>query len=65
VKLSVDGGDLVDDTTMYKCIVRSLIYMTITRPYLNYVVCSCESIRANTTKATFGCNEAHMEVHKT
>jgi len=24
-----------------------------------------ESIHANTTKATFGCNEAHIEVHKT
>ncbi len=23
-----------------------------------------ESIHANTTKATFGCNEAHIEVHK-
>jgi hypothetical protein len=35
VKLSADEGDLVEDTTMYKCIV---VYMTITRPYLNYVV---------------------------
>jgi hypothetical protein len=38
VKLSVDERDLVDDTTMYKCIVGSLIYMTITRPNLSYVV---------------------------
>jgi len=38
VKLSADEGDLVKDTTMYKCIVGSLIYMTITRPNLNYVV---------------------------
>jgi hypothetical protein len=38
VKLSVDEGDLVEDTTMYRCIVGSLIYMTITRPDLNYVV---------------------------
>jgi hypothetical protein len=36
VKLSVDEGYLVEDTTMYKHIVRSLIYMTITRPYLSY-----------------------------
>ncbi len=28
VKLSVDEGDLVEDTTMYRCIVGSLIYMT-------------------------------------
>jgi hypothetical protein len=38
VKLSVDEGDLVEDTTMYKRIVGSLIYMTITRPYLSYVI---------------------------
>jgi hypothetical protein len=38
VKLSADEGDLVKDTTMYKCIVGSLIYMTITRPNLNYAV---------------------------
>jgi hypothetical protein len=38
VKLSVDEGDLAEDTTMYKCIVGSLIYMTITTPDLNYAV---------------------------
>jgi hypothetical protein len=38
VKLSADEGDLVEDTTMYRCIVGSLIYMTITRPNLSYVV---------------------------
>jgi hypothetical protein len=38
VKLSVDEGDLVEDTTMYRHIVGSLIYMTITRLDLNYAV---------------------------
>jgi len=38
VKLSADEGDLVEDVTMYRRIVGSLIYMTITRPYLSYVV---------------------------
>ncbi len=38
VKLSADEGDLVEDTTMYRHIVGSLIYMTIIRPDLNYVV---------------------------
>jgi hypothetical protein len=38
VKLSANEGDIVEDTTMYKCIVGSLIYMTITRPDLSYAV---------------------------
>ncbi len=38
VKLSVDEGDFVEDTTMYKRIVRSLIYMTIIRPNLSCVI---------------------------
>jgi hypothetical protein len=38
VKLSVNERDLVEDTTMYKHIVGSLIYMTITRPDLSYAV---------------------------
>jgi hypothetical protein len=38
VKLNADEGELVEDTTMYKHIVGSLIYMTIIRPYLSYVV---------------------------
>ncbi len=61
VKLSVDEGDLVEDTTMYRHIVGSLIYMT------RFELCnwSGESIHANTMKATFGCSEAHTEVHKT
>ena len=36
--LSVDEGDFVEDTTMYRHLVGSLIYMTIIRPYLSYVV---------------------------
>jgi hypothetical protein len=38
VKLSADEGDHVEDTTMYKRIVGSLIYMTITRPDLSYTI---------------------------
>jgi hypothetical protein len=38
VKLSADEGDLVEDTVMYKRIVRSLIYMTIIRLDLSYAV---------------------------
>ncbi len=38
MKLSADEGDFVEDTTMYRRIVGSLIYMTITRPNLSYAV---------------------------
>ncbi len=38
MKLSEDEGDVVEHTTMYRRIMGSLIYMTITRPNLNYVV---------------------------
>jgi len=38
VKLSADEGDLVEDTTIYRRIVGSLIYMTITRPNLSYAI---------------------------
>jgi hypothetical protein len=38
VKLSAYEGDLVQDTTMYKHIVRNLIYMTTTRLDLSYAI---------------------------
>jgi len=38
VKLSANEGNLVEDTTMYKCIVGNLIYMTIIRLNLNYAI---------------------------
>jgi hypothetical protein len=37
-KLSADAGEVLEDATMYKKIVGSLIYMTITKPDLNYTV---------------------------
>ncbi len=38
MKLSADERDLMEDTTMYRHIARNLIYMTIIRPYLSYVI---------------------------
>ena len=39
VKLSADIGDEIEDPTMFRRIVESLIYMTMTRLDLSYVVC--------------------------
>jgi hypothetical protein len=38
VKSNANEGDLVEDTTMYKRIMRSLVYMTITRLDLNHAI---------------------------
>ena len=38
MKLSADAGELLEDPTMYRRIVGSLIYMTITRPDLSYAI---------------------------
>ena len=38
VKLSAEKGKLLEDVILYICIVGSLIYMTITKPDLSYVV---------------------------
>jgi len=65
VKLNANEGDLLEDTTMYRRIVESLIYMTITRSDLCYVVGMVSQFMQKTTNATFGCNEAHTKVHKT
>ena len=45
-KLTQDGGELIDDVTMYRSMVGSLIYMTMTRPktsvmQLGWLVSSC------------------------
>ena len=38
VKYRKDEGDLMDEPTFYRCLVRSLIYLTTTRPDISYVV---------------------------
>jgi len=65
VELNANEGDLMEDTTMYRRIVGSLIYMTIARPNLNYVVRVVSQFMQTPRKPHFGCNEVHTEVHKT
>ncbi|RVW81941.1 Retrovirus-related Pol polyprotein from transposon TNT 1-94 [Vitis vinifera] len=38
VKYRKDEGDLLDDPTLYRCLVGSLIYLTTTRPNISYAV---------------------------
>ena len=38
VKYKKDEGGLLDDPTLYRCLVGSLIYLTTTRPDISYVV---------------------------
>ena len=38
VKLQIDAGTEIENVTMYRQMVGSLIYLTITRPDLSYVV---------------------------
>jgi hypothetical protein len=58
-KLSADAGEILEDATMYRKIVGSLIYMTITRLDLNYTVWVGKLVYAGSLKATFGWCEAH------
>ncbi|MCO5605807.1 hypothetical protein L7F22_059991 [Adiantum nelumboides] len=38
LKLRIDEGEVLDDARMYRKIVSSLIYMTISRPDLSYAI---------------------------
>lgn len=38
MKLSANGGELVESTIMYRLIVKNLIHITITRPNLNHTI---------------------------
>ena len=43
-KLSAQVGDVVEDVTMYRKIIGSLIYLTIMMPNLSYIVGLATSI---------------------
>jgi hypothetical protein len=65
VKLSVDESDLVENTTCTK--MHSGEFYLHDHHKARFELCSWsgESIHANNTKATFGCSETHIKVHKT
>lgn len=53
VKLSKKGGGAVLDTTLYKQMIGSLMYLTVTRPDLTFVVCLASRYMENPTEAHF------------
>ena len=48
MKLSVEKGELLEDVIMYRCVVGTLIYMTITRPYIELCCGVGELVYAST-----------------
>ena len=66
MKLRADCGDEVEDITMYRKMVGSLIYMTITRSDLSYVVGLVsqfmQSPHAKSTQASFRCSKKDIEI---
>ena len=64
VKLSVEKCEFVEDVTMYIHIVGSLIYMIYHQTRFDLCYGFGESIHASTKEATFGCNQAHIEVYE-
>lgn len=53
VKLSKKGGGVAVDTTLYKQIIGSLMYLTVTRPDLAFVVGLASRFMENPTEAHF------------
>ncbi|MCO5577735.1 hypothetical protein L7F22_031567 [Adiantum nelumboides] len=73
LKLRIDEGEVLDDATMYRRIVGSLIYMTISRPDLSYavglvqdpIVIYCDNINSIqlAQNPLFHACTKHVEVH--
>ena len=55
VKISARKGEILEDVIVYRCIVGTLIYMTITRLDLSYAMGLCESVYESIEEATFEC----------
>jgi len=56
IVLSREGGESVN-STLYKQLVGSLMYLTVTRPYIIYVVCLISLYMADP-------KEEHMQIAK-
>ena len=63
-KLRSDVGEVLEDATLYRKVVGSLIYATLTRPNMCHEVRSIKLVYASTSKATFGCCEKSALIFK-
>ena len=61
MKLSIEKGELLEYVIVYRCIVGSLIYMTITRPDLSYAV-GLVSLFIQVLRKSHLCGYTHIEI---
>jgi len=63
LKLTFTDGDLLRDPTKYHKLVGRLIYLTITRPNIVYLVRALSQFIARVSQNTLGCNITISRVH--
>ncbi|RVW44711.1 Retrovirus-related Pol polyprotein from transposon RE1 [Vitis vinifera] len=59
VKYRKDEGDLLDDPTLYRRLVRSLIYLTTTRPDISYAVHQVSQFYVFSSASPSCCSSKH------
>ena len=53
VKLDNDQGEISVETTLYRGLIGSLLYLTASRPDIVFVVCMCARFQSNPKQSHF------------